>query len=468
MASVAAPVPDTDSILEELRRIREDADITTVSVACSGGVDSMVLLHLMDRICRGSNHSLTALHVNHGIDPNSNLWEEHCRIFCQTLGIDFRSTRLDLSKCYTKVNENKTRQLRYGWLAQQLSENAVLLTAHHQDDQAETLLLNLMRGSGVRGLAGMRTFRRLGNGYLLRPLLKYSRNSILHYAKCHQLSYIEDSSNLDVEIRRNFLRHITLPSLTKHWPSGNQIISRAANILSDARDLLDQLAQIDLETCQVQGVNFFCTGKQISAASIAALPKARQINLIRFWIRTNSIPEPNQKVIKQILGGLKNGSQTFGFVQWSKYRVYLYQQILYLSMIPKVAEHSESIQWNLKDSVEIPTMGMQLTVRESAENAICREKLNGEISIRFRRGGERIILPNRNHSSSLKKLFQQHLIPPWERNQLPLIYCNEEMVAVVPWLTAGKFRSERGQTGIRAVIEKLDEDRTVRLSDDTA
>ena len=457
MASPAAPVPDSNSILRELHSVRKHADITAVFVAYSGGVDSMVLLHLMSRICKNSAYALTALHVNHGIESGSNFWEEHCKNFCQIQGIDFRSTRLELSKCATKFNENTNRKLRYAWLAQQLSENSVLLTAHNQDDQAETLLLNLMRGSGVRGLAGMRTSRKLGRGYLVRPLLKYSRNSILQYARCHHLSYIEDSSNLDIEFRRNYLRHITLPGLKKHWPSANELISRTANVLSGARDLLDQLAEIDLETCHVEGVNFFCVGRQINASKIAKLPKTRQINLIRYWIRKNSIPEPNQKVIEQILGYLNNGHQTFCCVQWSKYRVYLYQKMLFLSKVPKFAGQSELIQWNLKDSLEIPRMGIRLTVRDSIENAICCEKLNGDVSIRFRRGGERICLPNRKHSSSLKKLFQQHLIPPWERHQLPLIYCNEELVAVVPWLVAGKFLSAKGQTGIRIVIEKRDE-----------
>ncbi len=451
--AIAVPVLDSESILEELHSEGISVPNASIFVAYSGGVDSTVLLHAVHRICKSTNGCLTALHVNHGIVSESEHWEAHCKQFCKTLDIDFRSTQLQLSKKLTRVNENHARNSRYSWLANQTSKHDVLLTAHHQDDQTETLLLNLMRGAGVRGLAGMQKVRTLGHCYLVRPLLGYSKSEILEYAKFHRLDYVEDDSNSDLSIRRNFLRHVILPSLTNQWPAANQSINRTANILSDVRELLDQLAEMDLTACRMPGTGFYAAGAQFYVKKVRKLPATRQINLIRFWIRNQSFPEPNQKVIEQILKELVHKDVKFGCVEWLNYGVYLYQNLLYLSRLPKVENRLEPIKWNLKDELSIPSIGMKLSVQDSPESGICYAKLDGKISIRFRQGGERIRLPNRAHSSRLKKLFQEHRIPPWERSLLPLIYCDEEIVAVAPWLVAGKYLSEKNQAGIRIVVE---------------
>ena len=219
---------ESSNLIDILSDVVEVNGGTAFLVAYSGGVDSSVLLHMLHSAKSNYRFALTALHIDHGIHPQSGSWLEHCSEFCHTLGIKFKSTQLSLSQQFEKISEGDARIARYAWLEAQTEMGDVLLTAHHQNDQAETFLLNLMRGSGARGLSAIQVSRNFGKGLLVRPMLNISRSQILEYATEHELSYIEDPANSDLQHNRNYMRQVVIPSLEQRWPSAVELISHSA------------------------------------------------------------------------------------------------------------------------------------------------------------------------------------------------------------------------------------------------
>ena len=446
---------DPQQLLLELRNVSEVDGNSTVYIAYSGGVDSTVLLHLLSRLRDTVKFQLVALHVNHGIHPHSDEWSVHCANYCESLGIDFRSTRLDLGKLRKRTSESDARTGRYAWFKQQLGENELLLTAHHQDDQAETFLLNLMRGAGARGLAAIQPCSRFASGWLLRPLLAHSRQQIIQYASNHNLTHIDDPSNLDVDYDRNYLRHVVLPSLSERWPAAVQQIHKATKQLSQSRHLLDALAKLDSEACRTEGTGFLSIGCQLNVRQLQNLDRSRQVNLLRYWARQNLKSEPGRIALDEFIDTALFHDKDFAELTWSNRCIYRYQDVLYLALTAKNTCALDPVEWDLTKPLILEQAGLKLVPRKVNKSGLSAEKLVGGVTVRFRTGAERIVLPDRAHSSSLKKLFQQHLIPPWERNQLPLIYCQDELAAVVPWLISGRFKAVDNEPGISISIDRI-------------
>ena len=446
---------DPQKILLELRNVSEVNSNTTVHVAYSGGVDSTVLLHLLSRLRDTDNFQLVALHVDHGIDSHADEWSAHCSNYCKSLGIDFRSTRLKLGKFGKRTSESDARAGRYAWFEQQLGENELLLTAHHQDDQAETFLLNLMRGAGARGLAAIQPYTRFASGWLLRPLLAHPRQQIVQYANNLNLTYIDDPSNLDVDYDRNYLRHVVLSSLSERWPVAAQQIHRATEQLTQSRHLLDALAELDTKVCHTEGTGFLSIGSQLNVLQLQSLGRSRQVNLLRYWARQNLQSEPGRTALDEFINTTLILDKDFAELTWSNRCIYRYQNVLYLARTQNNTCRRDPVEWDLSKPLILEHAGLKLVPKLASKSGLSAEKLAGGVTVRFRTGAERIMLPNRAHSSSLKKLFQQHLIPPWERNQLPLIYCQEELAAVVPWLISGRFKAVENEPGISISIDRI-------------
>lgn len=396
-------------------------------IAFSGGLDSHILLHATRHLYPSAH--LTAIHINHGWHKGAKQWEIHCQTICNTLNIPLIIERLTISpESMARYGpEEAARRERYATLHRYLNNKDCLLTGHHLEDQAETLLLQLLRGAGIQGLASMPLFSQHNSAYHLRPLLSWTRQDRINYAKQHQLSWIEDSSNLDQRYHRNFIRHSVLPLLKQRWPSMVTTLARTARHCAQANDLSIEIAIQDLATCEIKKGS-------LSVTALCQLSSLRQDNVLRYWIKKqlNAVPSTDQFLqIKQLVFTKQTPIQ-FSVNGWAirRYRDTLYANILlptsYLSL------QTNTIQWNLKYPlplekgnalVAIPTYGKGIRRSIFSDN-------NPILTIQFRQGGERFHPQGRCGSHPLKKLFQEWNIPPWERPHVPLLYFNRQLLAV--------------------------------------
>jgi tRNA(Ile)-lysidine synthase len=263
-------------------------------VGYSGGVDSHVLLHLMSNIRNELSVPISVIHVNHGLSKQSDLWGTHCQKICQELEIEFHQITLNAAAPKGESQEAWSRKLRYQAISELIGEDDILLTAHHKDDMAETLLLQLFRGAGPSGLAAMPLTSRIGKGSHCRPLLAYNRTDLLEWANSHELLWIEDDSNADHKFDRNYLRHNVLPVIKKRWPGITQTLTRSAKIQADTSKLLGDLASIDLVHCLNK------ENGTLSVFALAQLSDVRGENVFRYWIKLQDYPTPTAAQLSRV------------------------------------------------------------------------------------------------------------------------------------------------------------------------
>lgn len=295
-------------------------------LAYSGGMDSHVLLHLLAGLERQGGCRIRAVHVNHNIQQDSRRWADHCRETCRELGVELAVTDVDAGNPGKESPENWAREKRYGKLEKTLAADEVLLSAHHRDDQMETFLLRLLRGAGVLGLAAMRPVRGFGKGLHARPLLQYSRAQLQDYAERHHLHWIEDPSNTDTQLDRNYVRHEVLPAIQRRWPSAALPVSRAIEACAEAQELLDELAQQDLQHCITEepDVLLLKQAQELSAP--------RQKNMVRHWVRSQNLPPPNSRHLSHIVTDvLQAGADAHPRVNWKGAALQRQGKYLYLT-----------------------------------------------------------------------------------------------------------------------------------------
>lgn len=430
-------------------------------VAYSGGLDSHVLLHLLasNRAC-WSGRTLAAVYVDHGLQAASAYWGAHCAQICRALKIPFRMLRIDARPAPGESPEAAARRTRYAALAIELNADTALLTAHHRDDQAETLLLQLLRGAGPHGLAAMPTASRLGPGWLLRPLLNVDRADILTYAREHGLQWIEDTSNTNTDFDRNYLRHRILPPLRERWPALSRNLARSASLCAETADWLDMEADADLAQVVAQRPD------SLSLSALRELSELRQRNVLRRWLRQLGLTVPDHRQLRQLLRDMLHaGHDRQPLVRWRGGEMRRYQDRLYaMSPLPS---HDAQQTWIWRATtkgwppLELPGLGwleMHATVGAGLRTELLA---NGVLWVRFRQGGERFRPAGRAHHQELKKLLQEASIPPWERDRLPLIYrppCsgpdsvgNPDLLAVVGLgITA---TAQSGESGLLPVLQ---------------
>ena len=379
-------------------------------IAFSGGVDSTVLLHVAAQLAqRNSAIQLRAIHINHGLSKQADQWVTHCQELCQQLNIPLIIEKVKLQQQKKLGVEAAARKARYVAIAKHQLADEILLTAHHQQDQVETILLHLMRGTGVKGLAGM-----VQKDQHLRPLLNVSKDDILAYANTEKLKWIEDESNQNLDFSRNKLRHQIIPELAQQWPSVAEQVSKTARHCLEAQQLLDELAQQDLICSRADHCltlpeqQLLYPGVQLSVEKILELSVARQKNLLRYWLAQQQSLMPSEIKLTQILTEVmlaKEDAQPC--VAWENVSVRRYQDLLFCVGSRDGSSH------NLEDFYP-PLTSEQFT----------------QAQFKTRQGGERLTLPNHEHSSSLKKLLQQWGVPPWQREQLLLAWLDDQLVAV--------------------------------------
>ncbi len=386
----------------------------------SGGLDSTVLLQALVQLGR----RVKAVHINHQISPNALLWEAQCAQLCASLGVEFRARRVTVINQGRGI-EDAARAERYKVFSGCLDAGGRLLTAHHADDQAETLLLRLLRGTGPRGLAAMAQQRPLGRGQIWRPLLNFTRAQLEAYAVAHQLHWVEDESNRDDHYDRNFLRNQVMPLLQARWPGFQARWQQTAELCASNEQLLDQQAAQDLALAEFRPERL---GTSISKAYWLSLPQARQQQLLRFWLRQQGYAPPEQQHWGQIRQQLDAAGDAEVCLRFGKLNLRVYRARIYaLSLIEPYGIGEEELSEG--QSAQLRLGHLHLMRDNSPEKA--RLKLGlGDLRVSYRQGGERAHPAGRNHSQTLKKLLQEYGLEPWLREFVPLIYSGEQLVAV--------------------------------------
>lgn len=419
------------------------ADASLV-IAYSGGLDSHVLLHALAGLRFTHPLRLKAVHVDHGLSPLSADWSRHCAAVCAHLDIPFVSESVQVARGTGQGREAAARHARYAALARHVGAGDALLTAHHQDDQAETLLLQLLRGAGVAGLAGMGEVTRFAAGRQLRPLLAFSRSSLRRYAESTGLQWIEDPSNRDVGYRRNHLRHDVLPLLTQQWPQATAALARAAGHAGEAALLLDELAATDLDACRVPGA-----AEVLSLTALRTLSPARQRNVLRHWLRTGGFRAPSAQHLDALVRQLATTSRSGqGRWAWPGAEVRRYRDQLHV-MVPLTPLATDlGVAWDLTAPLALPQMGGQLQALPVQGQGISRARVAGApLQVRARRGGEVCRLPGHAHHHKLKKLLQDRGVAPWRRERLPLLFSGDALVAVADLWVCEPYAAADGEAG---------------------
>ncbi|MEW8582807.1 MAG: tRNA lysidine(34) synthetase TilS [Candidatus Thiodiazotropha endolucinida] len=409
-------------LLETLRQL---PSASSCHIALSGGLDSCVLLHLLAELRSQLPYDLHAIHVHHGLQYQADSWQTHCERVCQGYDIPLDTVRLTLNVNSGESLEAVAREARYRAMAEQMGEGDLLLTAQHQDDQAETLLLQLMRGSGPAGLASMPPLTHFGPGWLARPLLTFSRESLEAYAEHHNLSWQEDPSNRYQRFDRNFIRHQVMPLLRSRWPAAATTLSRAARLSGELLMLVREEAEEDLAKART---------KDVDTLSITALKQFNSIrlrNLLRHWISANDAPLPSSKKLARIVCEAVHGRiDAVPLITWEDWEVRRYRDRLYLSRARVIDLPNQPLIWSAGDEMVLPEGLGRLIARPGEDGISAVRWRQGEVEVRFRRGGERCKISGRPGHRSLKKLFQEWGVPPWEREYIPLIYLDGELTVI--------------------------------------
>jgi tRNA(Ile)-lysidine synthase len=434
--------------VDALARILSDelglTPATPLYVAYSGGLDSHVLLHALASLRAHAPWAVQALHVDHGLQPASAEWTRHCADVCRVLNIPFQSERVSVERIDDHGLEDAARRARYAALTRLLPADAVLLTAHHQDDQAETILLQLLRGAGVHGLAGMPAVAPFGSGRHARPLLGVARTALAEYAQAQRLSWIEDASNADTRLSRNFLRHRLWPVLRERWPDAAVYLARAARHQAEAAKLLDERARLDMEA--VAGGE-----GELSSAGLNALSPERQANCLRYWIRIHGLKLPSEAVLREVLARVRHEPETRqARIAWPGAEVRRHRDRLAL-FVPEPELLTEwEAEWRPDAALDLPA-GWRLRAQPAIGRGLSRARVaNRTLQVRLRRGGERCLLRGHHH----KKLLQDAGVPPWERARLPLVYIDGDLAAIGDRWVCQPYGAAEGEAGLELVIER--------------
>ncbi|MDH3441792.1 MAG: tRNA lysidine(34) synthetase TilS [Gammaproteobacteria bacterium] len=427
---------NSDVLLERLRALTAGSTPRRWLVAYSGGIDSTVLLHALAD--SAGDTPILAIHIDHDLHPDSAAWAENARRFAGDLGVDFAARRVQIDARMPQGPEAAAREARYSALNEFVVEGDCLLSGHHESDQAETLLLNLVRGSGPAGLAGIGARQVFGRGLLLRPMLGVPGEEIAAYAEKHALRWIEDPSNKEDRFDRNFVRQEIVPRLKCRWPAVVNRLTLSSTLLDEANELLQELADIDIASCGGPAA--------LSLAAMNALSESRQRNLLRRAIRLCGLPPPPATRLYQAVQELipaRPDAQPL--IAWPGAELRRYREHIYV--LPALDESPENPQRLLIANGEPVDLGNKLgSLQLVAADApgLCPAVAGNGLQICFREGGESLRIAKDGSTRKLKKLMQEHGVLPWMRDRLPLLYAGRELVAVADLWVSADHSADRG------------------------
>lgn len=407
----------------------------------SGGMDSVVLLDILHALSARLGYRLSAMHVHHGISPNADEWMHFCSALCARYSITLEIRHVDISPLKEVHGiEASARKLRHAAFAQ--SDAPFVALAHHADDQAETLMLQLLRGAGLRGVSAMPLVREQGRQRLLRPLLDCRRSELLAYAQQHGLEWIEDESNANDRFPRNFLRHRLFPLMEGRFPAWRETLGRSANHFAEAAAILDEVALAD-------GAD----ETLLSVSRLAALSLPRQKNLLRHYLHLQGAPMPQEAqlddMLRQLCSTRDNADVCVSFGDWQVRR---YRGSVHVMRALQPFDPSFRLDWNEERSLYWPPLQRDLSFTAGVGQGISLTRLSrGQVTLRLRNGGEVLRPHPRAARRSMKNLLQERDVPPWWRERLPLLYCGEELVCVVGVAVDAAFQAEEGERSVMVV-----------------
>jgi len=431
----------------------------TFCVAFSGGLDSAVLLHALTELRgRNSRWRLRAVHIDHQLQPQSGDWAAQCRHVAESLDVELTVERVTIDSNDAMGLEAAARAARYAVFRRSLDHGEVLLTAHHADDQAETVLLALMRGSGVQGLAGMPAKKFFALGWHVRPLLGFTREELDAWARERGLTSIVDPSNALLRHDRNYLRHEVLPKLRARWPSASGSITRSASHLGEALELLEQRAAADLQSCALE--------RCLKVDALRRLTPSRRRNVLRYWLRLRGLPLPSTRKLAGLEHDLLNTDlDRMPCVKWQGAELHWHRGLLYADAANEMLDNTENFErgWDWRSAIELPDCSGRLTLSPTSGPGLAVSRLPERLTVRYRRGGERIQLPGRQHRHTLRNLLQEGDVLPWRRDQIPLIFADKTLIAVGDLAWSGEFAATPGEAALEVVWDRAPQWRAVDL-----
>ncbi|MFO7286133.1 MAG: tRNA lysidine(34) synthetase TilS [Gammaproteobacteria bacterium] len=450
----ASGPPDERGFLERLRSALPGlSEGARYAVAYSGGLDSTVLLAGAARLVDPSR--LRALHVDHGLQPDSADWSRHCERVCARLRVPFECLRVHVDIAAGTGVEAAARAARYAALGAQLTPGEILLTAHHADDQLETVLLRMLRGAGVRGLRGILPEADLGAGRVVRPLLELTRAELRAIAALWELEWVEDPSNRSLEFDRNLVRTRLVPIIRERWgDSAAHAATRLTAAMRDAEALLERIARDDLEAAgAVPG--------RLPLPPLRRLDPERQRNALRYAVRAAGLPVPDAARLEALRRGIgATPAEAARRVEWRGGEARLFRDRFYLlppralparetahggfapfapgdgQRAASASEHAAPSETQ-RVAAGLPWHGSEGRIvlepvgeRDRAACGFPESWAREGLDVRFRAGGERFKPAGDAHHRTLKAWFQQRGIVPWMRERIPLLYREGRLVAV--------------------------------------
>ncbi len=406
-----------------------------VCVGLSGGLDSVVLLDLLNRMQPIDLFELFAMHVNHQLSPNARQWAQFCADLCAQKNIPLHIETVNVARDSGLGIEATAREARYLVFKKQNAD--VIALAHHADDQAETLLLQLLRGAGVRGASAMPMMSD-GQPAIVRPLLDVTRNELEQYAAQRGLKWITDESNADIRYDRNYVRHQVMPQIAKRFPAYRATLSRAAQHFAEAAQLLGELAAIDAKAAM--------DGDKLSQSAIGQLTHARAKNLLRYFLAQHQVTMPQAARLDELVRQLQTSERDAEIgAELGEHEVRAWRGSIYLVDRLLLSEDFQLV-WNGESEIKLPAKMGVLKFTPTKEPGISAEKLkSATVTVRTRCGGETLQLAANRPRRTLKNLLQESAVPPWQRERLPLLFCGDELVWVAGIGTDINFQAVSGE-----------------------
>jgi len=414
-------------------------------VALSGGLDSTVLLAgiagLAGRGAAGPLQPVRAIHVDHGLHQDAAQWSEHSASVARSFGIDCEIVRVDARPGPGESPEAAARAARYGVLAQRLRPGEVLLTAHHADDQLETVLLQWLRGGGLRSIAGMCPVAPFARGWHARPLLGFTRGELRDWARAAGLEWLEDPSNLDTHFDRNYLRLEVLPAVRRRWPAAARTVGRVAAQAAEAIELDAEAAAADLAAAREAGT--------LSLPAMRVLVPSRQRRLLRAWLRAADLPIPAAATLDALRRDvLAAAGDRVPRVCWPGVVVHRYRERLYAAAAPTQARPWSPGEWQPGQAFDLGWLG-QLELRPAQSEGLSRARLTGPLAVEPRPSGGSFRPAGSAHHRPLRKWFQERGVLPWLRSQLPIVAFDGEIVAIGDLACGGALAAAPGEESWR-------------------
>ena len=419
---------NADWLASRLEQLTDSEVAQRWIVAFSGGMDSSVLLHALAGVAR--DVPVLAVHIQHGLHEDAGRWAMHCQAFAAGLGVEYFQIEVNIPETAPNGPEAAARDARYGAFADLLQAGDCLLSAHHQADQGETLLLNLMRGSGVDGLAAISDRQPFAAGRLLRPMLAISAAELYDYAQANALEWVEDPSNDNTAFDRNYLRQRVIPLLRERWPAVSERLAVSASLLGEARDLLREQAVMDIAR--------HAAPERLMISALLTLSPARQRNVLRHAVRLCGLPAPPATRLRQILDELMLArADAQPLVSWPGAEVRRYRDEIFLLSASPLPEHPLHPLRAGQPDLALGSGQGSLRLQLAEGSGIAPQFAEAGLNVQFRAGGEKLRLNGREGEKTLKTLFQEAAILPWMRPRIPLLYAGDALVAVGDlWIAA--------------------------------